>query len=435
MSDGTISARFFFLQIRKKEGFPAIDDINVSLQTGCKSYPQNKRLKKQEKKLDRLGLYVKFTISRKIHRPNTMKTLVPLCIVSVALLAQSALGQNATTTPVGVMTIDFPATGTSPASTSKYFGLPLHNDATFTGQPTAVAPDTLTFSGVNWTTSPSQFGATPATFIARILTGQQAGRILQVVSNTSNSITVSITDRSPQSTALDYSGFSVTTSDSVEIVPADTLSGIFGDGSAENPLVTNFVGTVSAYTADTVSVFERSTGLAITYFFYIPNGGQASQGQWRRSNNGTNANLVPIYPDDCIMVLRRTNRLACQLVLPGRVPTVAPLIKAYPGRSYLTTLGVPVDVTLSGLSFSGAWTRNNSAYSADSISVYSQSLRVFVPYFQRSDNNTWRSSASTAALDVSTSKISADSAVNVLERPPTQVGAASFNKFSLPYSL
>jgi len=363
-----------------------------------------------------------------------MKKFLLASLATAALFAQPALAQNATTVPVGAMTIDFPATGASPATTLKYFSLPLHNDAAFTGKPTAVTADTITFTGVNWTTTPSQFGANPSTHIVRILTGQQAGRILKVISNTTNSLTVSILDGTLQSTALDYSGFAVTTSDLIEIVPADTLAGIFGDGTAENPLMNGWVGTTSAFTSDTVGMFDRKTGVSLGYFFYIPPGQTAAQGQWRRSGSTANANNTPIYPDDAVAVSRRTNRPAASLVLTGRVPTVSPLIKAFPGRSYLTTLGVPVDVPLANLTVSGAWTRSNFAFTADTFGVYDPTRRVFVGYFQRLDNS-WRSSASSTAPDVSSAIIPAGSAVNVLERTSNQVGANSFNKLPLPYNL
>jgi len=363
-----------------------------------------------------------------------MKKFLLASLATAALFVQPALAQNATTVPVGAMTIDFPATGASPATTLKYFSLPLHNDAAFTGKPTAVTADTITFTDVNWTTTPSQFGANPSTHIVRILTGQQAGRILKVISNTTNSLTVSILDGTLQSTALDYSGFAVTTSDLIEIVPADTLAGIFGDGTAENPLMTGWVGTTSAFTSDTISLFERKTGLSITYYFHIPQGQTAAQGTWRKTGTATSANLTPVYSDDAILVVRRTNRPATSLVLTGRVPTVSPLIKAFPSRSYLTTLGVPVDVSLNSLTISGAWTRNSSLFTSDTIAVYNPNMRVFVPYFQRTDNS-WRSSASSTAPNVSSFVIPAGSTVNILERTSNQVGASSFNKFPLPYNL
>lgn len=341
-------------------------------------------------------------------------------------LAASSFAQNATTVPVGAMTINFPATGASPATTSTYISIPLHADPVFTGKPTAVTANTLTFSGVNWTTSPKQFGANPATYVARVMSGLQAGRILQITDNTSNSITVSITDRTLQSTGLDYSGFAVTSNDTVEIVPADTLAGLFGDGTTGNPLL--LVGNNSAFLADTVSLLDRVSGNWIGYFFHT------TSGQWRKNGSTANANSTPVYPDDAILVVRRTNRSASQLVLTGRVPSVAPLIKAFGGRSYLTSLGLPVDMPLNSLSVSGAWTKNNSAFVADTFSIYNPATKLFVTYFQKADG-TWRNSTSSSAPDVSNAVIPAGAAVNVLERTTTQVGANSFNKIALPYSL
>lgn len=357
-----------------------------------------------------------------------MKGFLPALLASAAL-ALPAFAQNATTTPVGAMTIDFPATGALPATTSKYISVPLHADPVFTGKPTSVTSNTLEFSGVNWTTSPSQFGSTPPRFIVRILTGQQAGRVLQILTNTSNSITVSINDRTLQSTALDFSGFAVSTNDTIEITPCDTLASLFGDGSPENPLLIS--GGTNTFTADTISIQERASGKSIAYFFNTASG----VNQWRRGTQSVSFNDLPIYPDDAILVLRRTNRPASQLVLTGRVPTVAPLIKAAPGGYYLTTIGLPVDISLQNLIFSGAWTNANSLFTADTVSIYNSAQNRFYAYFKRLDNGIWKASASATAPDVSSTVIPAASAVGILERATNKIGAESFNRMELPYSL
>jgi uncharacterized protein (TIGR02597 family) len=304
--------------------------------------------------------------------------------------------------------------------------IPLHADAVFTGKPTSVAATTLTFSGVNWATNPSQFGATPANHILRVLSGQQAGRILHIVSNSSNSVTVSITDRTLQSTALNTSGFAVTSSDTVEIVPCDTLAGIFGDSTPSNPLL--IVGGTSLFTADTVSIADPTSGKALSYFF------NTSVNQWRRSGSTANFNSLPIYPDDALGVLRRTNRSASQLVLTGRVPSVSPIIKCPPGSGFFTTLGVPVDVRLRDLVLTAPWTKSNSLFTADTISLYNATQGRFYPYFQRTDNS-WRASASSSAPDVSSTVIPAGSVIGTLERSTNLTGPNSFLRVPLPYTL
>jgi uncharacterized protein (TIGR02597 family) len=356
-----------------------------------------------------------------------MKVL-PL-ITAAVLIATSAFAQNATTIPVGAMTINFPATGTSPATTSTYFSIPLHADPAFTGKPTAVTSTTMTFSGVNWTTSPKQFGATPATYIARVMSGQQAGRILQITDNTSTAITVSTTDRTLQTTDLTMSGFAVTSNDTVEIVPCDTLAGLFGDGTTNNPLL--LAAGANTFVADTVSLQDRITGKTTAYFFNNSSG----VNQWRRGTVAVNCNNIPIYPDDAILVLRRTNRAASQLVLTGRVPSVAPLLKSLPGGYNLGSLGLPVDLTVQNLNLSGGWTNGNNLFTADTLSLYNAASGKFVAYFKRSTDGTWRNSASASAADVSSTVIPAGAPVGILERTSTVSGAQSFNRVSLPYSL
>lgn len=356
-----------------------------------------------------------------------MKKLALLSAACGAILSQSAVAQNATTVPVGAMTIDFPATGTSPATTLKYFSIPLHENSVFTGKPSSVSSNTLTFSGVTWTTNPSQFGATPSNNILRVLSGQQAGRMLQVISNSSNSLTLSITDRTSQSTALDLPAFAVTPNDTIEIVPSDTLAGLFGDGTPANPLL--FTGGTNPFTADTIGIVDRATGKTLSFFFHT------TLNEWRRTGSSVSQNSFPIYPDDALGVARRQHRAAAQLVLTGRVPIVAPLFKAAPGASYLTSLGVPIDISLQSLNLAGAWSRGNSLFLADTIGIYSPAFDRFIAYFQRSSDGTWRASASTSAPDVSTTIIPAGSAFGILERSNSLAGAGSFNSFPLPYTL
>lgn len=361
---------------------------------------------------------------------QTMKKLALLSAACAAIFSHNAVAQNATTVPVGVMTIDFPATGTSPASTLSYVGIPLHDNPVFVGKPASVSATSLSFNGVDWTTSPSQFGAVPSRFVLRVLTGQQAGRILQIVSNTSGSITVSVTDRTTQSTDLNLAGFAITTSDSIEVVPVDTLASLFGDNTPQNPLLLT-PGT-SPFVADTVGFVDRQTGQTLAYFFNNAPG----VNQWRRSASVSSFNDLPVYPDDAILVLRRQNRSSSKLLITGRVPTVAPLLKAAPGRAYFTTLGVPVDVTLNNLVFSGAWSRGASLFTGDTIGLHQPSTNRVIAHYQRNDlEGTWRGAASSLAPDVSSTVIPATSGIAILERSTTGVGAGSFNKFQLPYNV
>ncbi len=351
-----------------------------------------------------------------------MKKLLPLLLGATAVFTGSAIAQNATTTPVGAMTYSFPATTT--AGKSSYLSFPLQADPTYAGKPSVVGTDTLTFAGVAWTTN--QFVSNPPSYVVRVLTGQQAGRTLQVTGNSADTLTVSVTDRSSQSTALNGSGFAITTSDSAELVPSDTLSSIFGDASVGNPLV--FVGNTSVFTADTVGIFNRTSGKWETYYFSTTGG----QGYWRTQAINTNRNSLPIYPDDAITVTRRTNRPDATITLTGRVPAVAPILKANPNASYATSLMVPVDTTLANLNLTGAFSTGTSVFTADTVSLLDATSGKFLSYYKRSDN-TWRRESGTT--DVSSTPITAGSVIYIRERATNLAGSNSFNLVPLPYTL
>ena len=358
-----------------------------------------------------------------------MKKLLAVSFAA-ALIANSALAQNATTTPVGVMTITFPAV-TTVSDVLTYFTLPLANTPIRTSTPSAVGPDSLTFANVSWT--PDQYKTNPASYFVRIMSGAQEGRILKITGNTQNTLTVSTVDDTSTSTPLNTANFTVTTSDIVEFHQADTLASLFGDNISVNGTIANplaVIGASRAGSADTVTILDKATGASTAYWFNT----SGAANQWRALTGTGIRNETPIFPDSAILLLRRkqqTARAAQPFTFTGVVSTARTLQKSVPTRGVPTSLNFPTDVTLASLQIGGGWTKANRAGSADTLSVFNPSNGKFDAYYQRTDNS-WRLLTGTA--DVSSTVIPAGTVVLLLERTAGS-GLSGYFSIPLPYSL
>lgn len=372
---------------------------------------------------------VSFVLTLYYILPSGMKKLLAcLLLGSSAAVTPLALAQNATTTPVGVMTITFPQVSTS-SDVATYFTLPLGNAPLYTSSASAVGSNTLTFANATWT--PNQFATTPASYFVRIMTGAQEGRILKISGNTANTLTVSTTDDTSSSTALNTANFTVTTSDIIELHQADTLASLFGDnvtvnGTISNPLV--FAGASRITSADTITILDKATSFSTSYWF------NRTANQWRATTGTDSQNNTPIFPDSALLLLRRKQasvRPAQQYSFTGTVSKAKTLQKTITARAVPTGLNLPVDVSLSALQISGGWTKANRVTSADTLSIYNPSSGKSDTYYQRTDN-TWRLIDGTS--DVSSTIIPAGSVVSLLERV-NGTGGAGYFSIALPYSL
>ena len=360
--------------------------------------------------------------------PRRMKKLLPILLGVTAVFSHSGFAQNATTTPVGAMTITFPEVSTS-TDVLTYFTLPLSGTSLYTSNATAVAADTLTFGNASW--APSQFATTPSSYYVRIMTGMQEGRILKVTGNTANTLTVSTDDETGISTALNTANFTVTTADIVELHQADTLASLFGDNISVNGTVSNpleFASATRAGSADTITILDKASSYSTAYWF------NKTANQWRALTGVAAKNDTPIFPDSALLLLRRKQvaiRPAQPYTFTGVVSTAKTLQKAIALRAVPTSLNMPVDLPLSALQIGGSWTKANRAGSADTVSIYNASTGKSDSYYQRTDN-TWR--LLTGAADVSSTIIPAGSVVSLLERVGG-TGSAGYFSITLPYSL
>ncbi len=151
---------------------------------------------------------------------------------------------------------------------------------------------------------------------------------------------------------------------------------------------------------------------------------------WYRS--GADASTTIIRPDDAVLIIRRAGRSAVDVVTTGNVPTVKPLTKVLGSNQpkYASTR-YPVPLTLAQLNLDN-WVKNNSAFKADTISVWNAATQLWDGYFQKLDG-TWRK-AGDSVTDQSAVSIPAGTVVGIVKRGDVD-GGSSYVATPLPYSL
>ncbi len=336
------------------------------------------------------------------------------------LMGATALGQTVTTVPVGAMTYTFPATT---QVTTTYISIPLTNPAVYTLPVASLTANTITFSG---TPFPSGgLAQTGSPFFARIATGAQAGRTMLITANTTSTITVDSTDNSSQTTGLDTSGWAVAAGDRIEIIVGDTLASLLGDNTGSNPLL--FIGSTSPFAADTVGLYNKTTGKTDNYYF------NTTSGYWRPLATNVNSNSVIIRPEVAINITRQSGMPQVSLIITGDVPYLPYLTKVTGGStSVFSGFRYPVDVKLNALAYNG-WIKSNSVFSADTVNVYNPQTGKFDVYFQRLDNGLWNK-VGAGTNDQSNVTIVGGVGFSIT-KTGTVSGSASYLYNSLPYTL
>jgi hypothetical protein len=358
-------------------------------------------------------------------------TLSLACLV--AALAQASFGQTeATTTPVGFMTVSVPAGTASPSNST--ISVPLYNTPDFTNAVATLDGTTLitpalpaapyyegkfTMTGANWTPSEFAGGANPR--LVRVkgsVTPAHVGQTFLVSANTANQLSIIL-----PSGVTDVSNV-LSVGDSCEIVPANTLAKLFGPNlaGATNAFVgypavsaANWFQTgVNSGVADNVLVWNGTTW--DTYYNNNTN--------WKKAGSLLNQNNVIIYSDDGLFVIRRA-ATALSVTLAGTVPsTIEQTPLAGAGSTFLPNR-FPVDTTLAqtGIRSTAGWITASSAGSADKVFVWEGT--TWGTYYH--NGTTWRKAGSLANWD--TKSIPAGTAVFI-----TKISGGSTLTQNLPYT-
>lgn len=330
-----------------------------------------------------------------------------------AMLAQTAVAQNATTVPVGVVTVKLDANKLTAIS------LPLEKAPVAFGTVTSVQPNSIADSSAN-------FGTLGGTHFARILSGNGSGRVFKILTNSATVLTLQVGTGS-WSLPVDSSSsntVNVAAGDKFEIVPCWTLSDLFGSNSTTCVLRT----ASNPTTADQVSIYTEG---ALAGFF---NNGI----NWRNAGNPgdtANYNTFGILPTAGLGVRRRATGTNAELQFTGNVPKTAPRFQMPGGVAFAMGMPFPAGTTLSTLGFgaSPSWVRNNNPNNADQVVVYRPD-NTFSGFFLNT-SGVWRNAGNPGdTTNYANTEISPGSGLWIRRRG-SATGATANVPSTLPYSL
>lgn len=335
-----------------------------------------------------------------------MKSLLyPLSATAFAslLAAPAAIAQNATTTPVGVVTLEVKAKPTTSRSIN-FLSLPLVRPAVFSG----VIPSggVSTSNGFTVLTFPANsfsgnLSASTAPHYLEISTGDYAGITSQIIANSNSTLTL----------ADDLSQVLVAGTTPIAVRPNWTLGTAFPNGNG-------FQKGTNPNNSDTLVLFNVDTGLPTTYYF------NSSSNQWQTGLSSANNTIIP--PDSGIWIERKSTTSGFSVKLSGEVKVNQSAIYVGGNKTTIRTLApnlYPIEsVTLEN---SGLYTGNSSTglaggttpTNSDNLVIYDPITSLPTTYYYNTSVSEWRTGMNSA----NSVKIPANASVFIVRknnRPP-----------------
>jgi hypothetical protein len=373
-------------------------------------------------------------------RKNFLLCLALLGVSAVTVSAQSD------TVPAGYFTVTIPP-GTVQSPSLSLLSFPLLQTADSTiggvtsgpsgqmvGQVTAITSNTITNSNAGWSGGQLSIVATP--YLVQFTSGTASGRtflISTTVANTSTTLTLD----SSETTDLTTLGI-VAGTDTYQIIPADTISSIFG-----TPATTGIIGAAGASLAnqaDQVQIYSTSSSVWLSYYYNTTlTGSPAAPVGWVRTGifPTSGANVV-IRPDSGVLYTRRGAALS--LMLMGQAPSVARQTSINSGGLTLLSNNWPVDIGLGKTAVENGVTLKSSNFEnisgwvtgassvADNVLVYSSG--VWLTYYNNGTD--W---IRTGVFPTNGDSIIIPAGSLVLLSKKTATSQPSILSETLPYSL
>ena len=299
-----------------------------------------------------------------------MKPAILLTTVLLAGATISSYAQNATTDPVGFVTVNItPGTGTTKRNT--FYSPPLLEASSITGQATgvitALSSNSITNSNAGWSAGELSNPATP--YLVMITSGAADGRIFLISSsnstggaiagaaNTSTTVTISSID----TTQVNLTNLGIVAgTDTYRIFSCDTLSSLLG-----TPATTGILGGTSAANADVVTMFVN--GSATNYFYKT----DAVPPRWTRQSPAIDASNVPVLPYFGFSYARLPASPALSFTITGGVPTEPRKTSVKNSGNTMLSQFWPVDSTLASSGLSSVVTSGANATVADIVTLTS----------------------------------------------------------------
>ncbi|MBT8043401.1 MAG: TIGR02597 family protein [Verrucomicrobiae bacterium] len=307
-------------------------------------------------------------------------------LLALPLIASASIQAQTVTDPVGVVKITIAAAAAADNPTYSFLSTSMSQEVAYQGVVDSGGTGTITIGSDDWTVN--QFNGVP--HYAIVASGTREGEILDIASNTVNTLTLS---GGPASE--DQSGLA---GETIRIHKHNTIASIFGTN--HNPSS----GTVQAGnrdTADQIQLYNPIQKKFETYYFnteqYVgPIPGRTYHIGWVRSDARENdASNIPIYPDDGFIYKRVNHVSGFSLSVSGNVITnniKVPVINGY----NLITIPYPVDKSIT-LATSGLRPENDvdfdvnkhliagSRSTADQVILYNAVSKQYETYYYNNE--------------------------------------------------
>ena len=309
---------------------------------------------------------------------NHVRTLTAICF---ALSSGLSLAQTNFSDIVGYTTLNVrgKATSSSP-NASSFIALNVHRPAAFKGQ---VGTKSLSGQQSVITLSSSAFTNNQLTgqkHYLRVTSGANTGLVSEITANSTDTITV----------ADNLDAVLVNNTTQFEVRPFWTLDTAFPSGAG-------LQGNTSATSADNLTVFDPTTGVANTYFY------NSSLSKWRKGFADSGSDIIP--PGSGIMITRKViNPVTIRIT--GEVITSA-VLADIPGASSQKQALVanPYPAASLTLANSGLYTGNSatgvvggtSGSSADTVTIFNPTNGVATSYYYNTSGNQWRTGLTDAS--------------------------------------
>jgi hypothetical protein len=346
-----------------------------------------------------------------------LKTAIPSIAAALLAVAPFASAQNATTDPVGFVTMNITA-GAGNAKKITFVSIPLLDTASIDGQAvgtvSSFTSNSISNSSAGWTAGALSASSSP--YLIQITSGAAQGAMFLIsttVANTPTTVTISADDA--VNTNLSTIGLSA--GDGYKIIPCDTLSSLFG-----TPATTGIAGGANQTVADTIQIiFNGSTK---TYFY------STTSNRWTQVTLGSpDASNTPLRPYVGIQYGRLSNS-TLTLTATGNVPTTQREVPVKNSGLTLLSQYWPTDSTLQSLNINqiSGWTSGANATVADTVQINTNgTTKTF--FFDGTD---WRQVTLGSPIR-NTEPVPVGSSI-LLNRKGSASGYATYNQ-STPYTL
>jgi hypothetical protein len=305
-----------------------------------------------------------------------------------------------TTDPIGVTNVILPV-GTMSDPSYTFISSAYNQDPAYSGSIDAIDGSQLTLSDLE-DNNYEDNELIQTAHLLRLRDGDENhnGMVFPVLSNIGDNVVIGC----PSADIPTY--FSLY--DSVDIIEANTLGGLFGTGA-------DFLG-LSGKPAQGDNILIWTTYGWKTYFYY--------QDKWQTFGTRSDQGATIIYPDEGMVYVRKSDELT--LSFSGYVPLIVQSYRPGSDHKFLMSNPFPVTVTLSQLiDTSSNWISNTSVNAADQILSWSGT--AWVIHYHNGDD--WINLTAGGAID--DKEIQAAESFFIV-RAQNIISTAGYNKISIP---